>query len=174
MSPRSYLVAWAHGVRPAGDGVAVDERASKPSAIKTFTLAEANALVPVLQITFAAIGQIRGEVDEIARAIGDGDRAQALPILRGERPIPDRHRTAVERLARCLAEIAQAIETLSDRGVLVKDLDRGLVDFYSHHVGHPAFLTWQFGEPQVSYWHEIDAPPDRRRPLGGDASAFLQ
>jgi len=52
--------------------------------------------------------------------------------------------------------LAQCIERLERLGVLVKDLDRGLIDFPALHDGEEVLLCWQVGEPEIAYWHGLD------------------
>jgi hypothetical protein len=58
-----------------------------------------------------------------------------------------------------------AIEELQELGVLVKDLDRGLVDFPCVHRGRELLLCWQLGEDEVGYWHGLEDGFAGRRPL---------
>ena len=50
-------------------------------------------------------------------------------------------------------------------GVLVKDLDKGLIDFPYLRDDHVVYLCWQLGEDSVDYWHEIDTGFSGRQPL---------
>jgi len=50
--------------------------------------------------------------------------------------------------------------------VVLRDLDRGLVDFPGLREGREVYLCWEEGEDAVEYWHEPDAGHDGRRPLG--------
>ncbi len=43
---------------------------------------------------------------------------------------------------------------LETQGCIVKDLDVGLVDFYSKHIGRDILLCWSIGEKKIQYWHE--------------------
>lgn len=43
------------------------------------------------------------------------------------------------------------------RQILVKDLDRGLVDFPALLGGREVFLCWERGEGDIEFWHEMDA-----------------
>jgi hypothetical protein len=42
-------------------------------------------------------------------------------------------------------------------GVVVKDVNTGLVDFPSQRDGREVFLCWRYGEERVAYWHDLDA-----------------
>ena len=61
--------------------------------------------------------------------------------------------------------VARAVEGLQRLGLLVKDLDRGLVDFPALHNGEEVLLCWQVGEDEVAYWHGVDEGFAGRKPL---------
>jgi len=54
---------------------------------------------------------------------------------------------------------------LREMEVVLRDLDRGLVDFPSLREGREIYLCWEEGEDAVEHWHEPDAGHDGRRPL---------
>jgi hypothetical protein len=78
-------------------------------------------------------------------------------------------RTAEEsdRLERLRAELMAEVDALEQIGVLVKDVDAGLVDFPARHPdsGEPVFLCWHVGEETIGYWHEPEAGFAGRTPL---------
>ena len=61
--------------------------------------------------------------------------------------------------------VTQAAEQLERLGVLVKDLDTGLVDFPALHEGEEVLLCWQLGEDEVAHWHGVDEGFAGRKPL---------
>ena len=61
-----------------------------------------------------------------------------------------------------------AAERLERLGVLVKDLDRGLVDFPALRDGEEVLLCWQVGEDEVAFWHGVDEGFAGRKPLPFD------
>lgn len=63
-----------------------------------------------------------------------------------------------ERVGACVAE-------LEARGVTVKDLDLGLLDFPARHGGREIELCWHVGEPEVAFWHELGAGYAGRKPI---------
>ena len=68
----------------------------------------------------------------------------------------------VERASR---DLMGAVDELQGLGVLVKDLDRGLVDFPCVHRGRELLLCWELGEDEVAYWHGLEEGFAGRRPL---------
>ena len=62
-------------------------------------------------------------------------------------------------------ELVGVVDELQGLGVLVKDLDRGLVDFPCVHRGRELLLCWELGEDEVAFWHGADEGYAGRRPL---------
>ena len=58
-----------------------------------------------------------------------------------------------------------AIERIRELGVVLKDLDMGLLDFPHERGGRVVFLCWHPPEESIEYWHDLDAGYSGRRPL---------
>ena len=58
------------------------------------------------------------------------------------------------RLARALVN---AMESLQEAGVVVKDARSGLLDFPARRAGRLVMLCWKVGEPGLAFWHEAEA-----------------
>ncbi len=54
-------------------------------------------------------------------------------------------------------KIHRLLDRIEKMGVLVKDLDRGLVDFPHLRGSREIFLCWMAGEKEISYWHDLDS-----------------
>ena len=61
--------------------------------------------------------------------------------------------------------MTKKIAELEDLGVMVKDLDFGLVDFPADRYGESVLLCWRYGEADVSYWHKPNEGYNGRKPL---------
>jgi hypothetical protein len=68
----------------------------------------------------------------------------------------------VEREAR---DLARAVDEIAERGVEVKDVDEGLVDFPALRRGETVLLCWKLGEDEIEYWHTLEDGFAGRRPL---------
>src|SRR5690349_21746930 len=51
--------------------------------------------------------------------------------------------------------LRSSIERLEEAGVLVKDLDVGLVDFPTLYRGEEVYLCWRMDEPDIEHWHGV-------------------
>jgi hypothetical protein len=91
--------------------------------------------------------------------------ASRIMVLGGTSPpLADllRKKTEHDEAAERLVEIVNRIQ---ETGVLVKDLDIGLVDFPSLLEGEEIYLCWKLGEGRISFWHGIDEGFTGRKPL---------
>jgi hypothetical protein len=129
---------------------------------KYFTVEEANKALPLVRM-------IVGDIVRQDRIVED--LQQRLSRLTSERRRPSNDLYA-EELAQSQAQLdaeeaklRSYIEELKRLGVEFKGPD-GLCDFYSLRDGREVFLCWRLGEPEVSYWHDLDAGFAGRQPLG--------
>lgn len=67
--------------------------------------------------------------------------------------------------ARLAEELAVALDDLDELGILVKDLDTGLIDFPSELDGELVLLCWRLGEDEIAWYHGHDDGFAGRRPL---------
>lgn len=64
------------------------------------------------------------------------------------------------------SELRAAVEELTDQGIVLRDLDTGLIDFPARLPdGRDYLLCWVLGEPEVGFWHWPEAGFAGRRPL---------
>lgn len=61
--------------------------------------------------------------------------------------------------------LRSALAELQGAGVLLRDLDRGLVDFPAVRDGREVYLCWVEGEPEIGFWHGPDDGYAGREPL---------
>jgi hypothetical protein len=125
---------------------------------RLFSVDEANALVPLLTLLMGRLQQaalrLRDEMESFARATGREPGALSTEELL-------RHRPAARLL---VAELDAVVHEIEESGAELKD---GLVDFRARLDGDVVCLCWQFGEPEVAFWHGMDDGFAGRRPLPG-------
>ncbi|HEV2874962.1 MAG TPA: DUF2203 domain-containing protein [Thermoleophilaceae bacterium] len=63
-------------------------------------------------------------------------------------------------------ELRDEMLELREREIVLRDLDRGLIDFPSLRGEREVYLCWQEGEAEIGFWHEPEAGFAGRRPLG--------
>jgi hypothetical protein len=74
---------------------------------------------------------------------------------------------AVERrrLEPAVEVMRALLEHLESLGIVVRDLDEGLVDFPSVRDGERAWLCWKLSDGELGYWHTTREGFASRRPL---------
>jgi hypothetical protein len=127
---------------------------------KLFTLAEANALIPQMELTMERMQRIsmrvREEIEVLARERGE----QILPELSMQQVL--RWKPSLRPL---FEELAQAVQDIEQHGCFFKGLELGLVDFPSRLGDEVVELCWQYGEKEIAFYHRRDEGFAGRRPL---------
>ena len=119
-----------------------------------FSREEANALLPKLTPLLAQLQEAKQDLtDEQAQEL----LSEAAPSNGGGKP---GHKVGVAFL-----EVRRLLETLEESGIVLRDIDRGLVDFPALADGREIYLCWELGEDEVAHWHELEAGYGGRRPL---------
>ena len=91
------------------------------------------------------------------------DEARALlPEIRGTLlALAVERRRAAEGRADVMALLAH----LESLGVMVRDLDGGLVDIPTIRDDEPAWLCWRLSDPELAWWYSTSEGFTSRRPL---------
>ena len=132
-------------------------------ADRTFTLQEAQNLLPVLESLLRAamdgkklIEAVDNELQELAhRVLMSG--GLLVNVVQMARRKAEREK-AIHRVKDTLAEI-NAI------GVQVKDIDIGLLDFPCKVEGRIVLLCWKLGEQGITHWHTSSEGFAGRKPV---------
>ena len=57
------------------------------------------------------------------------------------------------------------VHSILELGVLIKDINIGLLDFPALREGREVYLCWQLGEGEIAFWHEVDSGYAGRQPI---------
>ena len=72
---------------------------------------------------------------------------------------------AGRQVGEAFLQVRELLAELLQRGIVVRDVDRGLVDFPAIREDREVYLCWELGEEEIGYWHELDAGYRGREPL---------
>ena len=126
-----------------------------------FSLAEANALVPRLELILERMQRasliIRDELSSLAEELGEAGLAR-LSVHQLLQRKPSLHPL--------FEQLSQSVEEIEEHGCLFKGLELGLVDFPTKIDGQIVELCWQYGEKEVTYYHGREEGFAGRRLLG--------
>ena len=121
---------------------------------RLFSREEANALLP--QLT-AMLTQLRESKDELTDAEAHEALSEAAPSNGGG----DEGR----QVGVAFLEVRRILETIEPSGIVLRDIDRGLVDFPAVMDDREVYLCWELGEDEVAFWHELETGFGGREPL---------
>lgn len=131
--------------------------------MRTFTLDEAQWLLPVLQGLFKQAIEGKSLMEEI-----DAEFllvTHRILLLGGM--LPDVHYLAGRRVLRekTIQNVKDALGEIDAIGVQVKDLDTGLLDFPCKIDGEIVLLCWKYGEDEITHWHSVEEGFRGRKPI---------
>jgi hypothetical protein len=122
--------------------------------IELFTVEEANKVAMEIRPRLERLVMRKREFDRLEQ------RMDILLVATSgaapENPDTLELRSLEEKRRRLGESIGKGIQELTARGAMVKDLDRGLVDFYSLMGDRLVFLCWLVTESDVSHWHSLE------------------
>jgi len=61
--------------------------------------------------------------------------------------------------------LENSVKGILNMGIVVKDVDQGLIDFLGKRNGRDIYLCWQYGEDDIDYWHDLNADVAGRHPI---------
>jgi hypothetical protein len=119
-----------------------------------FTREEANALLP--QLT-AMLGQLRESKDELTDTEAHEALSEAAPANGGG--------DEGKQVGVAFLEVRRLLGTIEQAGIVLRDIDRGLVDFPALLDDREVYLCWELGEDEVAFWHDLETGFGGREPL---------
>ncbi|MCA9157350.1 MAG: DUF2203 family protein [Planctomycetales bacterium] len=132
---------------------------------KRFSLEEANAMLPLVR-------SIASDICQVFRSV-IGRRADLHRIVRrgtlSAGPLYD------DELAESRADLQEEYdqiwkyrEEIESLGVLLRQPEKGHVEFPAVLLGREAFFSWHLGEDSIRYWRSADSPATSRKLLSAD------
>lgn len=129
--------------------------------LKVFTIKEANETLPRI---IPVLEKIRATRDSILKLEVEIDTLELITEKK-KTAVPPAVNQKVEEYNQTVNAFYALIDELQGIGCLMKDVDMGLVDFYSLYKGKIVYLCWKLGEPEIGHWHEIGGGYGTREPI---------
>ena len=131
--------------------------------MKTFTLEEAQSLLPVLESLLKRAIESKRSAEEVESGLTE--MARRIYLSGGMRVDASKVaglRAEMESHVRCVRESIAEIDSI---GVQVKDLEAGLLDFPYRLDDQVVLLCWRMGEPSIEHWHTAEQGFQGRQPV---------
>jgi hypothetical protein len=119
-----------------------------------YTLEEARAQLPWVTERLAAMRAAR---ERLTDAEARDALAAGAPGNGGGAP--------GKAVGEAFLELRAGAVAFDEREIVLRDLDRGLIDFPAVRAEREVYLCWIDGEPDIAFWHDLDAGYAGRQPL---------
>ena len=120
-----------------------------------FSLERANEIVVQIRPLVAELLELRQEILE--------KQPQAWPLV--EKSAGNGGGKLASELVQDFERIDRLVKTINATGAILKDINSGLVDFLAMREGREVCLCWRYDEPEIQYWHDIQAGFAGRQPI---------
>jgi hypothetical protein len=119
-----------------------------------YTLAQARAMLPWVRERIATLREARNRLTD----------AEAHEALAGA-SAGNGGGSPGKAVGEAFVAVRTGMAELTALDIVLRDLDRGLIDFPSLRDGREVYLCWVDGEDDIGYWHDLDAGYAGRQPL---------
>jgi hypothetical protein len=139
---------------------------SDAPARRYFSIAEANAMIRDLELSFGRMVQMKSQVRSVYARLEEagyapgGDDFDIAPEGASAGIIND-----LTTLKTLIDALKVEMGSLNDAGCLIKDIDEGIVDWYATRGERDVLLCWKLGEKEVGFWHDPESGFSGRRPI---------
>ena len=118
-----------------------------------YSIETANHLLPWLEQQFKNLRMVNGDLANHKKTLADLLRNRGNNGHSSSEEVILSTREVVDRLTANMQEVLKGID---DLGILVRNIEMGLVDFPSERDGRLIYLCWISGESTVAFWHETN------------------
>jgi hypothetical protein len=120
-----------------------------------FSVEQANAALTIIRPLMDEIQAIRQDVLD--------HQPEVWPVL--QKAAGNGGSRAASLMAQSFERLDQLVHQITDMGVILKDINAGLLDFPSIRDDREVYLCWLYGEENIEFWHDIDAGFAGREPI---------
>jgi hypothetical protein len=121
---------------------------------KHYTIEEARALLPSIRVWFDSVEAVQAHLSKLDVRLSS--LSSSGDDVGGE---------TVNSSIKAQAQLQSLALEFASRGIQIKDLERGLIDFPAVRDGKEIFLCWEKGEDDIEFWHDIDSGFSGREPI---------
>ena len=132
---------------------------------KLYTLEEANVALPQIEALLDTLVDTKLQINKHQAEIDVLELIQEGSGIRRVKPGSHYFENKLEEMQILFDQFKHNIHQFAELGCELKDLDRGLVDFYSLKEDRLIYLCWKKGEKKISHWHDIETGFAGRQPI---------
>ena len=119
-----------------------------------FTISKAEAHLPALSTLLKRAQELKGMLDrQITQRVTTSGREELYTDLH------DLDQNEAKE------EFYNVVERIEKYGCVLRDVDEGIINFYTRFEGRDVFLCWKIGTKRINFWHEIDEDYSDRKKI---------
>lgn len=125
-----------------------------------FTVEEANRQLPTIEPLLISLQNLKEGLSAKNREL------KAAKAAIGMAAAPDAFFSEEAEIEFLLLQANGLVGKVHELGAEIKNIDLGLIDFYTIMEGQEAYLCWKLGEPhQIQFWHGLHEGFAGRKPV---------
>ena len=129
---------------------------------RSYTVSEANSALPWVRETITELRDVQRNIQISGLVM---QRLAAHQRRRSGAVVGEDIRLAEQAISRGRRRVSELVYDMTERGIELRDLSYGLVDFPGMRDGQTVWLCWRMDEAEVGHWHSIDTGFANRQPL---------
>lgn len=131
-------------------------------ATRRFSLQEANALLPQLEILVERLAKKKEEHDQLHDRLFFQELIEEAIRSQDAQSGQDGKAQEVDSK---VSELEKELTEIRSLGCILRNLENGWVEFPGNHKGQPVFFCWKRGEKTVCYFRHLHSHISERLPL---------
>ena len=136
---------------------------------RIFTLQEADALLPELEKCLKLLRTKKEAYSRTHDLLFMHELVCTAERTHGFLEAKDDLEDGIHALEEAIEDLAQDVEAIFATGCLLRNIEKGHVEFFGTHEGQKVYFSWQLGEPRISHYRLLGTKVDERVPLSPKA-----
>ena len=134
---------------------------------RIFTLQEAEALLPELEKSLKLLRTKKEAYSRTHDLLFMHELVCAAERTNGLFEKDEGLEDGIHALEEAIEDLAKDVEMIFAKGCLLRNIEKGHVEFFGQHDGREVYFSWQLGEPCVSHYRPVGKKIHERVPLNG-------
>lgn len=119
---------------------------------KTFTLQEAEALLPELEKCLKLLRTKKEAYSRTHDLLFMHELVCTAERTNGFLEEKDDLEDGIHALEEAIEDLARDVEAIFATGCLLRNIEQGHVEFFGNHDGREVYFSWQLGEPRIAHY----------------------
>jgi len=138
---------------------------------KTFTLRQAHSLLPELEKRLKHLRDKKEAYSRTHDLLFMHELVCVAERSHGFQEETDDLEDGIHALEDAIEDLAKDVEAIFDMGCLLRNIEKGHVEFFGAHDGEEVYFSWQLGETEIAHYRPLGKKVHERMPLPRQSAA---